>query len=98
MNCKITKVPKFEDERGFLIEFLKNRELYVEHEKFGQIYIATIKKGYVRGNHYHVKKRECFTIMVGKARVILEDVHTKERREVLADASADKRVTKIKFG
>lgn len=98
MNCKITKVPKFEDERGYLIEFLKHREMDMDSEKFGQIYIATIKKGHVRGNHYHVKKRECFTIMAGKARIVLEDVHTKERREVLTDANNDQMVTKVEFG
>lgn len=97
MHCKITKLPKFEDERGFLIEFLKNRELDVEQEKFGQIYLATIKKGHVRGNHYHLKKREVFTLMAGKARVILEDINSKERREVILDPTEDK-VIKVEFG
>ena len=97
INCKVTKLPKFEDDRGFLIEFLKNRELDMEHEKFGQIYLATIKKGRIRGNHYHLNKREVFTVMSGKARVILEDIETKERREVMLDPSEDK-VMRVEFG
>lgn len=97
MNCKITKLPKFEDERGFLIEFLKHRELDMDSEKFGQIYLATIKKGHIRGNHYHLKKKEIFTIMAGKVRILLEDVHTKEKREVLID-SAEKTIIKVEFG
>lgn len=102
IDYKITELPKlvnpnFKDERGFLVEFLKNSELCLEHKPFGQIYLATIRKGHVRGNHYHAEKREHFTIMGGKVRILLEDIHTKERKELLIDPSK-KTITKVEFG
>jgi len=64
------------DERGWLIEMLKENEL---KDKIRQIYVATIKPGCVRGNHYHLKRIEWFFIATGKAELILEDIETKEK-------------------
>ena len=97
MDYSTKELPKFEDERGFLIEFLKNSELADDKKVFGQIYLTTIRPGCVRGNHYHLHKEEHFALMSGRALVIVEDVDTKERREVELDASGE-RILKIRVG
>lgn len=42
MDFDCIKLPKFEDNRGFLIEFLKASELLDRKREFGQIYCATL--------------------------------------------------------
>jgi len=64
------------DKRGWLIEMLKRNEL---KKNIKQVYVATIKPGYVRGNHYHLKRTEWFFIIGGKVNLYLEDLTTKEK-------------------
>jgi len=64
------------DERGWLAEMLKRNEL---KEDIKQIYVATIKPGKIRGNHYHLKRTEWFFVIGGKAELCLEDLRTKKR-------------------
>ena len=97
MDYKIEELNKFEDERGFLIEFLKNSEMSGDQKTFGQIYLATIKPGCFRGNHYHKHKVEFFAVMIGKVSIILEDINTKERKELEIDA-AGKKVVRVRVG
>jgi len=95
MDIEVEKLRKFEDNRGFLIEFLKGIEL--EKKQFGQIYIATLKPGFIRGNHYHEMKDEYFAIIQGKARLCLEDIKTRKRLEYLVDGD-DTHITRIRVG
>lgn len=96
MDVEIKELKKFEDPRGFLVEYIKGPEL--EEREFGQSYLATIKPNFTRGNHYHETKQEIFTIMSGKAKIILEDIKTKERKEIIIDSQKDKTLKRIKFG
>ncbi|MBI5122345.1 WxcM-like domain-containing protein [Candidatus Roizmanbacteria bacterium] len=87
MNYKITQFKKFDDDRGSLIVFLKESELDDAKKRFGQIYFVTFKKkGMIRGNHYHKKWSEWFGIINGRVEVILEDVRTKKRKQIILDA------------
>ncbi|MEE8575388.1 MAG: WxcM-like domain-containing protein [Thermodesulfobacteriota bacterium] len=90
MNYSITELKKFSDERGFLIEFLKQSDLPDSQKAFGQIYLATLNPGSCRGNHFHRMKDENFAIMNGRAEVTLEDIHTKERETFELDSSGEK--------
>jgi len=93
MNYKITQFEKFDDERGSLVVFLKESELDDVKKRFGQIYFVTFKKKrMVRGNHYHKKWHEWFGVVSGKVKVVLEDVRTKERSEIMLDAKKDQYV------
>ncbi len=76
MRYKIKELKIHSDERGWLVEMLKRNEI---KEDIKQIYVATIKPGYVRGNHYHLKRIEWFMIIKGKVEFCLEDIKTKER-------------------
>jgi UDP-2-acetamido-2,6-beta-L-arabino-hexul-4-ose reductase len=82
MDFEITHVIKHADERGYLVEFLKESELSEANKKFGQIYFVTFSKdGVVRGNHYHNQTEECFGVVFGSVYVVLEDIKAKERKE-----------------
>lgn len=98
MNIEIKELEKFEDERGFLIEFLKGIELDKDNKEFGQLYTATIKPNCIRGNHYHENKFEILTILSGKAQVLLENPKTKEKKEIIIDADKDEKLKRIKIG
>jgi len=76
VKYKIKEIELHVDERGWLVEMLKRNEL---KEDIKQIYVATVKLGQVRGNHYHLKKKEWLFIVGGKVELYLEDLKTKER-------------------
>lgn len=97
LDYSLSELKKFEDERGFLIEFLKNSELDKEKLTFGQIYLSIISPGTIRGNHYHKTKDEYFSVMSGKVLVILVDIVTGERVEFTLD-SADEKITRLRVG
>ncbi len=97
MDYSLTELNKFEDDRGFLIEFLKKSELGEEKKTFGQIYLAIIAPGTLRGNHYHKTKDEYFAIMSGSVSVVLEDISTGERAE-FAMESAKEKITRLRVG
>jgi len=67
------------DDRGWLAEMLKRNEI---EEDIEQIYVATIKPGKIRGNHYHSKRTEWFFVVVGKAKISLEDIKSKEKIDI----------------
>lgn len=89
MNLEITELEKIKSKHGYLVEFLKEDELEEDQKKFAQIYVATILPGTVRGNHYHKNKFEWFTFFNGKVRVLLEDIKTKKRKDLILDSSED---------
>lgn len=89
-GCSIKKSTKRRDERGFLVDFLKLDELEKKDKIFGQAYCVTFnQKSVIRGNHYHVKKREWFVAINGKLEVILEDIKSKNRVEFVLDGDSD---------
>ena len=63
-----------QDERGKLFEVFKN-------PKFGQVHYSTTKPGFIRGNHYHMRKQEKFCVIEGKAKIRLRNRETGEKIE-----------------
>jgi UDP-2-acetamido-2,6-beta-L-arabino-hexul-4-ose reductase len=55
------------DERGAFVETLKL-------ESGGQVSFSTTKFGETRGNHYHTRKIERFTVVKGRARIQLRKI------------------------
>lgn len=97
MNFEIKKLKKMSDERGYLVEFLKNSEL--EKKEFGQNYFVTFDgKGEIRGNHYHTRKSEWFTIASGSAEVNLKDISTGESRKIVLSDNEDDYLTRLFIG
>lgn len=59
------------DERGFLMEVLRNDDPFFE--KFGQAYLTAVYPGVVKGWHYHTKQVDHFTGVRGMTKVVLYD-------------------------
>jgi dTDP-4-dehydrorhamnose 3,5-epimerase len=89
---------KHSDGRGNLIEFLRRSDLNEMPDSFGQIYFVTFDAAdQVRGNHYHENAYEAFGIVSGVLEVVLEDVRSHERFEVVLN-SDDHLFTRLKIG
>ncbi len=87
---KVKELEIHSDKRGWLVEMLKQNEL---KEDIKQVYVATIKPGKIRGNHYHLKRTEWFFIIGGKAKLYLEDFKTKEKISLELSAKKPKVIT-----
>lgn len=59
------------DERGFLMEMLRNDDPVFE--RFGQAYITACYPGVVKGWHFHRKQTDHFVCVGGMAKVVLYD-------------------------
>jgi UDP-2-acetamido-2,6-beta-L-arabino-hexul-4-ose reductase len=80
MKPELKKLKKQTDERGWLVEILRADEV---KEEMKQIYFSTSKPNAIRGNHYHKHKVEWFSVVKGKAKLVLEDNESKEREELI---------------
>jgi len=87
---KLTKLPITE-------EFLREKRLIQERGElvlitdghiFKHITYFSLKPGsnYYRGGHYHKKKTENFYVITGKLRLVLKDVETGEKEEIILTA------------
>jgi len=79
------------DERGWLIEVLGD-ELHGERKPFGQIHVSVAYPGKVRGNHYHQRKTEWFSVPSGTGLLLLKDLATGEEEQILMGENALKTV------
>jgi dTDP-4-dehydrorhamnose 3,5-epimerase len=84
----VSKHKRIKTEKGALVVFLTNSQIHPQRKEFGQIYYVTFeKKLSVRGNHYHKKIYEHFGIVTGRVRIVLENVLTKEKEELILSAN-----------
>ena len=90
IKYKIKELKIHSDRRGWLVEMLKRNEL---REDIKQIYIASIKPGKTRGNHYHLKRIEWFFVIGGKAEFYLEDLKSKKRTHFKLSSKKPRLVT-----
>jgi dTDP-4-dehydrorhamnose 3,5-epimerase len=70
-GVKTRKLRLIPDERGFLMEMLRND--WEEFERFGQVYITAVYPGVVKGWHYHKVQTDHFICVHGMAKVVLYD-------------------------
>lgn len=80
MKIDIKVLEKHMDQRGLLLEILKDNEIT---EGMKQVYFSVSKSGAIRGNHYHTRKVEWFSVVKGTASLTFEDNITKERKELI---------------
>ena len=70
-GVKIKKLKIIPDERGRLMEILRNDDdIFIE---FGQLYMTTAKPGVVKAWHWHRLQTDSFTCISGKMRLALYD-------------------------
>ncbi|NQV18391.1 MAG: WxcM-like domain-containing protein [Armatimonadetes bacterium] len=80
-------IPKHSDERGFLIEFLREDENILNFK--GQVYASTISPGDIRGNHYHNEKTEIFCVLKGKLKVLIQNINSNKVDEFILDGNKE---------
>jgi UDP-2-acetamido-2,6-beta-L-arabino-hexul-4-ose reductase len=70
------------DERGWLIQ----NEYEDVSSQMKHFFVSMTNKKAVRGQHYHTHKKEWFIVLIGSARIILEDINSKKRSEKILSA------------
>lgn len=80
-KVKIIDRKLIKDERGWFLKAITGKEEGLPPHT-GEVYLTMGKPGQSKGGHYHPKAQEWFTVVEGKAVLKLEDVETKEHREI----------------
>lgn len=75
-SVKIEKLKIHSDKRGKLIEVFK-------FPKCGQVFFATTRPGFIRGNHFHKRKIEKLCVIEGSAKLNLRDIRTNRRKKYM---------------
>lgn len=73
------------NQRGWFLKVITGFENALPN-RIGEIYLTMANPGEWRANHYHYKTAEWFTIFEGEAKIILEDINSKEKLELLINA------------
>ncbi len=69
---------KISDSRGWFLKIIHGNEKNLP-EHTGEVYVISADVGECRANHYHLEAYEWFTLIKGKAEMMLEDISSKER-------------------
>ena len=70
-GVKIKELKVLPDDRGFLMEMLRNDDEIFE--KFGQVYMTGVSRGAAKAWHYHKLQTDHFCCVFGRALVVLYD-------------------------
>ncbi|MDP3804169.1 MAG: WxcM-like domain-containing protein, partial [Candidatus Omnitrophota bacterium] len=70
-GVKVKKLKIVPDDRGRLMEILRRDDDFFE--KFGQVYMTTVKPGVVKAWHYHRLQRDNFCCVKGRIQIGLYD-------------------------
>ncbi|MHC1738590.1 MAG: WxcM-like domain-containing protein [Ignavibacteriaceae bacterium] len=84
-KIKIIDRKLISDSRGWFLKVITGKECNLPNFT-GEVYLISAEIGECRANHYHIDAHEWFTLVRGKAEMIIEDIITKERIILLLDA------------
>jgi dTDP-4-dehydrorhamnose 3,5-epimerase len=71
-GVEITNLRTIPDNRGFIKHILKKSELENIND-FGEVYLATINSGVVKGWHLHTKQTQNYVCIKGNIKLVLYD-------------------------
>lgn len=80
-DIETKKLTKHVDSRGWLAEIFRPED--VSKTMKGQITITTAHPDIVKANHYHKKMNEWYCVVKGKMLLVLKDVNTGEKKEII---------------
>jgi glycosyltransferase involved in cell wall biosynthesis len=80
-RVRILEQARFEDERGFLQKVLTATQAG-GHPPQGEVYVTAARPGESKGHHYHMRMGEWFTVVSGRALLLIRDPNTGEGREI----------------
>ena len=90
-RIKILKRERLEDSRGWFLKVINGKEEGLG-EHVGEVYLTSAKENYARGNHYHGLATEWFTLIQGKATLLLKDIESMELLELSLDANVSETI------
>ena len=87
LSERITLIPRrlVADERGWFLKVVDGGEAGIP-DHTGEVYLTMAVPGQARGNHYHPLTDEWFTIVAGRALLLVADPVSGERAEFWLDA------------
>ena len=90
---KIEIIPRkiISDNRGWFLKVITGKESNLP-QFTGEFYVTSAKPNESKGGHYHFKANEWFTLIKGECKLIIEDIYTKERVELLLNANIPKTI------
>ncbi len=91
----IMDIIPYEDSRGSLKKILMHSQL--EAGSIEEVYLIYTCKGGVRGNHYHKITLEYFTVVSGRATIVLKNLAT-DLLQKLKVSAGDNKVIKVPPG
>jgi dTDP-4-dehydrorhamnose 3,5-epimerase len=74
-RCSLRKLTRLDDERGSFLKVLMEEHV-PEPARFGEIYLTSALPGGVKGQHYHQRTSEWFTVTRGHFTLWLQDLDT----------------------
>ena len=83
-RVEIKELDYFEDDRGWLLKILKEEDM--GKSGFGEIYLTVAHPGITKANHYHKNTSEWFCVIQGVAKLVLQDMASQERKEIIMGA------------
>lgn len=89
------KLVKHVDNRGWLAEIFRPSD--VNNTMKGQVTVTTAHPGIVKANHYHEKMNEWYCVIQGKMHLVLKDMKTGEKKDVMLSED-DLKIIKINPG
>ena len=93
LSERITLIPRrmIADERGWFLKVVDGGETGIP-DHTGEVYLTMAVPGQARGNHYHPLTDEWFTIVAGRALLLVADPVSGERAEFWLDAAEPRTV------
>ncbi len=85
-KVKIITRKLIKDNRGWFLKVITGTEQDIPLHT-GEVYFTSATPGQTKGAHYHIKAKEWFTLIEGKAILLLEDIKTHERLDIELDAN-----------
>jgi len=76
---------KIEDSRGWFLKVINGTESNLPKSTC-EVYLTMATPGEMKGGHYHPLANEWFTLITGECLLKLEDVETKEYREIILNS------------
>lgn len=70
-----------QDERGWFVKVIDGSEVDLPKSS-REIYVTSAKPGESRGGDYSIKTNKWFSLIIGQAILVLEDIESKERVEL----------------
>ncbi|MGE5631237.1 MAG: WxcM-like domain-containing protein [Caulobacteraceae bacterium] len=92
-SYEMIEMDPYRDLRGYLKKVLKKSNLET-NEAIEEIYVLYTEKGFIRGNHYHKKTLEYFTIISGTATIAMKSIEDPDA-VILRVNSSDNLVIKV---